>query len=703
MHSVNKCGYVSALAGVWLSTVLSVSPCLGSVHVVRPGDTLSELAVRFGVSTPELRQWNGLEGDRIYPGQRLTIAVDKTRYVVRKGDSLSRIAARFGISVKRLRQLNPGVNTRIHPGQILNLDAGTRSKHRVRKGDTLSEIAVQYGTTVPYLKRMNRLQGDLISPGQVLKVRGAVEGAREPREYVVRKGDTLSEIAVRFDVGVGMLQQLNRLRDARIVPGQKLRLRPSKRDEAVHIVRRGETLSEIAGRYGASVARIKAINGLAGSKILVGQKLRLRPTPTATHLVERGDALWEIARAYDMTVAEIKEMNGLSTNRIYPGQELKLNAGTAARFALYVVKPGDYLGEIARLHQMSLAELKSANGLSSPVIHPGKRLKVKPLLGSSGNRLTLSEVDWNKLRVRISGVPRLDSDNGPYYYAKPRAKRQRRSSYYEEHPGSTLATYKKAVRLWRSFERQVDSLGRLSATLNGWSIVLDPGHGGLDPGAVVRTLDGNGDALYVVEDEYVFDIALRTFVLLRLHGADVSTTLISPNHLIRQSSPPTLTFVNQKNEVYNSYRLNRSDARTNWPRGGNLDARVEIARNAFQGAAGGRRIFISFHADIDANAPEAPLVLYYENSDGRKRDSASRRFARALLPALGAGARVRGQPLGVLRRNPADVKVLVELRNLAYTDHAWALRFEALRQRDAEKVVRGILDYAGSETRSASR
>jgi LysM repeat protein/N-acetylmuramoyl-L-alanine amidase len=703
MHSVSNGGFLSTLAGICLFAFLNASSGAEAVHVVRTGDTLSGIAVRFGLSTGQLRRWNDLRGDRIYPGQRLKVDRGDGQYVVRKGDSLSRIATRFGLSVKRLQQLNPGVGARIYPGQKLNLLAANRTAHRVRRGDTLSEIAARHGTTVPYLKRLNRLRGDLISPGQVLKVRGAVEGTGELREYAVRQGDTLSEIALRFDVGVGLLRQLNRLKDSHIVPGQKLRLRPSKRDEAVHIVRRGETLSEIAARYRASVARIKSINGIAGSRILIGQKLRLRPTPTATHLVERGDALWEIARAYAMTVAEIKELNGLSTDRIYPGQELKLNAGTAARFEQYVVRRGDYLGEIARLHQMSLAELKTVNKLSASVIHPGDRLKVKPLLGGGGNRLTLSEIDWNKLRVRVGGVPRLDSDNGPYYYAAPAAKHQRRSGYYEEHPRSTLATYKKALRVWKSFEREVDDLGRLSDALNGWSIVLDPGHGGLDPGAVVKTLDGNGNVLYVVEDEYVFDIALRTFVLLRLHGADVFTTLISPNHLIRQSSPPTLTFVNQKNEVYNSYRLNRSDNRRNWPRGGNLDARVEIARGAFLDALARRRIFISFHADIDANAPEAPLVLYYESSDGRQRDTASKRFAGALLPALGAGARIRGQPLGVLRRNPADVKVLLELRNLAYTDHAWALRFEELRQRDAEKVVKGILDYAGSESRSAAR
>ena len=74
-------------------------------------------------------------------------------------------------------------------------------------------------------------------------------------------------------------------------------------------------------------------------------------------------------------------------------------------------------------------------------------------------------------------------------------------------------------------------------------------------------------------------------------------------------------------------------------------------------------------------------------------DVASKKFAQALLPALGAGSYARGQNLAVLRNNPAKLKVLLELRNLAYTNHAWALRFEELRQRDAEKVVKGILDY----------
>jgi N-acetylmuramoyl-L-alanine amidase len=201
-----------------------------------------------------------------------------------------------------------------------------------------------------------------------------------------------------------------------------------------------------------------------------------------------------------------------------------------------------------------------------------------------------------------------------------------------------------------------------------------------------------------VEDEYVYDMALRVYVLLRLHGANVEMTLLSPNHLIRRSNPPTSTFVNEKNEVYNNYQFNKDNRWKDWPNGGsngNLRNRVQIAKEFFKNTPKNRRIFLSFHADIDPNSPEAPLVLYYRSTSGRNVDTASKKFASSLLPSLGAGAYTRGQYLGVLKNNPAGLKLLLEMRNLAYTDHAWALRFEQLRQRDAEKVVKALLDYVG--------
>ncbi|MCY3789226.1 MAG: LysM peptidoglycan-binding domain-containing protein, partial [Gemmatimonadetes bacterium] len=620
------------------------------VHVVKRGDTLSEIAARYRVSQGQIKRWNKLRSSRIYAGQSLRVGLP-----VRSGDW-----------------------------------------YRVRRGDTLSKIARQFAVPVYKLKALNRLNGNVIHVGQKLRLQTATptrsasidDNDEEPSEYTVRRGDTLSKIALRFDVGLGFLRQLNKLKSDLIRPGQKLRLRASRLEEAVHVVKEDETLTEIARRYRVSVSQLQRLNGLVGDRILIGQKLRLKDAESTVHIVERGDALWEIARAYGVSVYRLKILNGLRSNRIYPGQKLKLypdgklepsTASAGPRLATYVVQRGDYLGQIARLHQMSVAEITRINKLKkNAVIHPGDRLKVRPM-----RWVELSEIDWDNLQIRRADTPKIAFGNGPYYFSRPRKTRQPSKKYYEDHPSSPRQTYRQAARLWREFEHKVGRMGRLSSRLEGWHIVLDPGHGGLDPGAIVSARDGNGKRLYVVEDEYVFDIALRVYVLARLHGAQVTMTLLSPNHLIRQSEPPTQTFVHEKNEVYNWAAYNQTNKLSAWPRGSNLETRVRIARQAFVKAPRGRRIFVSLHADSEPKAPEVPLVLYYKSSKSGRIDRVSRQFARSLLPALGAGARMRGQNLGVLRNNPADVKVLIEVRNMAYRDHVWALRFEDLRHRDA--------------------
>ncbi|MFC1526026.1 LysM peptidoglycan-binding domain-containing protein [Candidatus Latescibacterota bacterium] len=688
-------------------------------YVVRSGDTLSEIAARFGGSLANLRRLNRLEDDGIVPGQKLRLrpptAADppEGHYVVKPADTLSEIALAHGLSLRELVRLNGLRGDAIRAGQQLRVLAATAqvgtppkpktSEYLVREGDTLSEIALAYGLDLDRLKALNGLNGDTIRVGQKLRIQSGAGEPRDrildgPREYAVRRGDTLSEIAQRFEVGLALLRQLNGLTSDQIRPGQKLRLRPSSRDEPVHVVRYGETLSEIALLYDLELDLLRRLNGIERDRIIAGQKLRLREAQSAAHIVERGDALWEIARAYSMTVAELKELNGLASDHIYPGQELRLNPAKSSRLATYLVSAGDNLSEIARLHQMSIDELRRLNRLEGSIIHPGQELKVRPLLGAGIAWLDLADIPWKDLQVAPAGVPRIEAGNGPYFGVTPRVPMQQGRDYYEGNRHSPRKTYLAAAKLWQRFDQAVSKVGRLSNALAGWHIVIDPGHGGLDPGAIVPSLDGDGKRLYVVEDEYCYDVALRSYVLLKLHGADVHITVLSPNHLIRQSKPPSLTFVHEKNEVYNSAALSRSGGSGEWPRGTlkGLLNRVQIAREALAGAARSRTLFLSFHADISRDAPDGSMVLYYESRDGKRRDTVSHGFARSLLPALGAGAHTRGQALAVLRDNPARYKVLLEMRNLAYVDHAWALRFEQLRHRDAEKLVKGVLDFARS-------
>lgn len=102
---------------------------------IRPGDTLSEIAARFGVTVQAIQAANGLRGTRIIAGEKLTIpdrpgqpaaapaqpAGSSTSYRVKPGDSLDRIARRHGVSVSALRRVNDllGDGSLIHPGQSL--------------------------------------------------------------------------------------------------------------------------------------------------------------------------------------------------------------------------------------------------------------------------------------------------------------------------------------------------------------------------------------------------------------------------------------------------------------------------------------------------------------------------------------------------------------------------------------------------------
>ncbi len=689
------------------------------VYVVKRGETLSAIAERYQLSVAQLRKSNRLRGDRLRVGQRLKLPAGARPawHRVDKGETLVRIARTYGVDLDQLRQLNQLSGDRILVGQRLRLSAPEstlaaqptalvprppKAGNPGREASPSADTALLPPTPDPFRNELPEAADTTAQDNPDSTTTGEEEDL-PPFDYLVQKGESLVEIAQRFDLPPGLLRQLNNLKEDRLHPGQKLRLRPSALDEGIHIVRPGQTLTAIARSYRLAVDKLRELNGLdEDGKILVGQKLRLRTTAKDVHIVERGDALWEIASAYGIDAEELKRINGLNSEEIYPGQELKLSPRKAETFALYKVEPGDNLSEIARLHQMSLPELRRLNKLQGSVIHPGAQLKVKPMLGDT-EALQTAEVNWDSLRVPLRELGEIECENGPYYRDRPKAPHQLQPNYFENPPHSPLQSYERARRLWQAFAGSVEQLPPLSSALKGWNFVLDPGHGGLDPGAVVQVMDGNGNKVYVVEDEYVYDITLRVYVLLCRHGAQAELTLLSPNHLLRHSNPAAQTFVNEKNEVYNSRKFNEPNNAGSWPRGGrggNLNARVHIAEQLFGHTPVNRRIFLSFHADIDPRAPEAPLVLYYQGKQGR-RDSVSKNFARTMLPSLGAGAHMRGQSLAVLRNNPAGVKVLLELRNLAYTDHGWALRFEQLRQRDAEKVIKGILEYSRAQTLSS--
>ena len=96
--------------------------------------------------------------------------------------------------------------------------------------------------------------------------------------YTVKKGDTLSALALRFGSSVANIKSSNQLRSDRLQIGQKLKIpesAASQSSSATHTVVRGDTLSEIAQLYGISVDSLKRYNQLTHDLIFIGQTLRL--------------------------------------------------------------------------------------------------------------------------------------------------------------------------------------------------------------------------------------------------------------------------------------------------------------------------------------------------------------------------------------------------------------------------------------------
>ena len=103
-----------------------------------------------------------------------------------------------------------------------NNQAGT--VYVVKYGDTLSKIASKYGTTYQELARINNISNpNLIYVGQILKINGTTTNKEY---YTVKKGDTLSAIAKKYGTTVNQLVKWNNIKNANLIyAGQKLRVK----------------------------------------------------------------------------------------------------------------------------------------------------------------------------------------------------------------------------------------------------------------------------------------------------------------------------------------------------------------------------------------------------------------------------------------------------------------------------------------------
>lgn len=227
-------------------------------------------------------------------------------------------------------------------------------------------IGVQY-TDVGRINGINgNVDRDLFTSSIFLNNTGEIPEVTPPTnetnnqtmQYVVKRGDTLSEIAQEYNITVNQLVSLNNIKNPNLIyVGQTLKIPISSTTtqeeictgSIIYTVKRGDTLSEIAQKYNTTVSELVSLNNIKNPNLIyVNQKIRIRNricnmtvggnnssnnensnsnTNTnnyyKSYVVKKGDTLWGISRRYNVTINQLVEINNIKNpDLIYPGQTL---------------------------------------------------------------------------------------------------------------------------------------------------------------------------------------------------------------------------------------------------------------------------------------------------------------------------------------------------------------------------------------------
>lgn len=216
---------------------------------------------------------------------------------MKRGDTIGHIAEWYGVRASDIRNWNNvGYGSLIQAGEEMAIWVDTRKSAQLRKIDDMT-----------FAQKQDVVRKEVGSSGEASPSATSArenDSSRGWIQYIVREGDALEKIAKEYGVSVGDLRTWNGLRGNKIVVGQSLDIysepeertkiiatpvpvvkaspkskspaaSPSKVVEQTHKVKKGETLSTIAQKFGTSAKELMHYNKLRSSKIRVNQVLKI--------------------------------------------------------------------------------------------------------------------------------------------------------------------------------------------------------------------------------------------------------------------------------------------------------------------------------------------------------------------------------------------------------------------------------------------
>jgi LysM repeat protein len=308
----------------------SVSMETRQIHKVQPGETLSSIARRHGVSMRMLSQHNEISNpDNLNAGQTLAIP----------GKSKGRVPAAASVAAASVAA----------PSRVNRAAASGSSSHTIQKGETLSKIARTHGVSVKDLQAWNGISDpSKLKIGQSLRIGGGAGGAKTP----VQPAKVAATVS-----------------DPR--PQQAASVAPITSGAESHILQHGETLSAISRKHGVSVAKLMELNRISDpTRLAVGQRVMLTAGSQRVSQERQAEPLQQDVRLVQEPVAP------RPTTPVEAYKSL-VSEAPAQPYRQHTVRPRDTLHSISKENNVSVEALRAANGLGeSNFIRDGQQLKI---------------------------------------------------------------------------------------------------------------------------------------------------------------------------------------------------------------------------------------------------------------------------------------------------------------------------------------
>lgn len=426
----NNTGSTGSTSGSSNSGNTNSGSATSTTYTVQSGDSVWGISNKFGITMDQLIQWNNIQNNFIYPGQKLTI----------KGSQEN------GSSTN-----NSGNNTN-SSGNAGTSNGGqtTGAKYTVQSGDSVWKISNDHGITMAQLIEWNNIKNNFVYPGQQLIVsnggssntganNGNTSGSNSSNssssntasgtKYTVKAGDSVWSVSNKYGITMAQLIQWNNIQNNFIYPGQQLTVsnsgstnsassntgssantNNSSSSQGTYTVKAGESVWSVANKNGITMNQLIEWNNIKNNFIYPGQQLIVKggnstntntgsttsaakpntPNTSATtstsssgntmYTVKAGESVWSVANKHHITMDQLIEWNNIKNNFIYPGQQVIVKKGSSQTTnhgsKTYTVKSGESVWGVADSHGITMAQLIEWNNIKNNFIYPGQTLIV---------------------------------------------------------------------------------------------------------------------------------------------------------------------------------------------------------------------------------------------------------------------------------------------------------------------------------------